>query len=120
MAPSQDSGSDLAAVVDVMSQGSRPIEVGPGCSSFVITFDRYLSFCVRDETYLNPEEHEDYSKRLRTYEKSRFLDFFNASTSDWALDGHIGPVKHYAIVCLNVVIDVISKDEPAITMTTIE
>lgn len=116
----KDPVDDHAAVVDILIEGSWPIRPQPGCARFVITFDRYISFCARDETFMIPEEDEDYPKRLRAYEKSAFLDFFRARTSEWAQVDHLGPVKHYAVSCLNVVIDVICETEPTIAMTILE
>ncbi|MGV3549890.1 hypothetical protein [Rhizobium sp.] len=118
--PHDEKDSSFNTVVDtyekvreIVTENASLIEVSPASRRFVITFDRYLAFCARDETFTNPEENEDFSKKLRTYDKSKFLDFVRSST--WSLDDQTS-LSHHAIVCLNVVIDVVCAGQPAISI----
>jgi hypothetical protein len=98
-------------VLEVVTANSSAIEITDQSLRFTIIFDRCLAHCLRDETFTNPEAEEDYSRKLRTYQQSRFLDFVNASTWTWEDDRRL---RHYAVVCLNVVVDIVCQDAPRI------
>ncbi len=98
--------------LDAVLGKGHPIITRPGYSAFTILFKNYICFSVRDETYSIPEDDEDYSRRLRTYQKSAFLDFISKGT--WASADHPGPFVHYAMVCDNHVIDVACESVPLI------
>ncbi|MDB5555472.1 MAG: hypothetical protein JWL86_5456, partial [Rhizobium sp.] len=91
-------------VVEVVTENSSPIEIRLESKRFAITFDRYLAFCTRDETYVNPEESEDFTKKLRSYKKSKFLDFVESTTWWWDEETSL---SHHAVVCLNAVVDIV-------------
>jgi hypothetical protein len=59
---------------------------------------------------LNGYEDEVYTGRiLREYTKSHFLDHIMRDTG-----GHIQPVLHYKLICLNHLIDVVSYYAPEV------
>lgn len=93
------------------------IKSGPSCREFTITFENYVGFSIKDESYAVPEGKEDYARKLRSYSKSAFLNFIEAST--FAADVMAQPIHHFAIVCENHVIDVACAKLPAIQFTSI-
>ena len=109
-----DAKSDDDAVRDTMLKGSRAIAPVPGCAHFTITFEEFVMFAVRDESFAKPEEDEDFSPKLRTHKHSTLLDYFKKSSREyWDIEG---PVKHMSVVCLDRIVDVICRKDPVIFM----
>lgn len=98
--------------IDDVVGPAYPIVTKEGCSAFTIVFEGYISFFVTNEFYSVPEDQEDYSRRLRTYKTSKFLDFVSKRT--WALSAEFEPVVHFGIICEHHVIDVACASEPMI------
>ena len=73
---------------------------------------------VRNESYAQPEVHEDYGKLLRTYENSRFLQHLHESTFGPSSD--LEQYRHYGLICLNHVFDVACRRAPIVSARTIE
>jgi hypothetical protein len=88
--------------------------VSPDSAIFTIHFENYASFQIINETMSLLETAEDFSKKLRRYEKSRFLDYMKTATcaEDWLSD----PVRHYGVICVDHVINVACVSDPIISM----
>ena len=66
--------------------------------------------------YANGEDEEGYDgNRFRVYSKSYFIEY--ASRVSFATADYPGPTQHFAIVCENHVVNVISTARPTITAT---
>ena len=92
----------------------HPITAKEGYDAFRIVFQNYICFSVRNESYATPEDDEDYSLRLRRYQRSTFMDFVEKGTWAEAVPDHPGAFAHYAVVCEDHVIDVACSAEPII------
>jgi hypothetical protein len=102
-------------VNEILGSGRRIVANGE-CSRFRLTFGDYLSFAVTDESFALPEESEDYSKKLRTYTSSSFLDYIGKSTR--ATQEHPGPFTHYALVCSDHIINVVCEAPPVVELVS--
>lgn len=84
-----------------------------------LTFDWYIAYSVRNESFTVIEEYEMYKgSAFAVYSKSRYLDFIEVGTT--ADDIHPGPFKHYGIHALNHIIDVVSTEPPSISVIQID
>ena len=85
---------------------------------YAITFEGYIMYTVRDESYSQYHPGEMAQGRiLKVFEKSKLLDYVTEVTcAQQLVDGTYfpGPWKHYAILTQNHTIDVIAADEPVI------
>lgn len=89
------------------------IGINDASAVFEITFESYVTYAVTNESFTVAEPEDHYTGRLlRTYSRSRFLDFVAASTIDY--EGYRSPYAHYCVACLNHIIDVASENPPAI------
>ncbi|WP_170765304.1 hypothetical protein [Ruegeria lacuscaerulensis] len=105
------------AEVDQILGHGFAVRCDPSYREFTITFENYVGFSIRNESYVNPEPNEDYSKKLRSYTTSTFLDFIASST--FAQQYSDEPILHFAVVCSDHVVDVACTAPPAIEMNTI-
>ena len=101
------------AEIDRILGPVRVIEPGPGSLRYTVEFAPCVAYLWRDESFVIPEEDEDFSLKLRRYDSSAFLDFIRAST--FAADAAGYPLDHFAIVTLDAVIDVICREAPRVT-----
>ncbi|MCM1299102.1 MAG: hypothetical protein NC203_08980 [Firmicutes bacterium] len=85
---------------------------------YEITFDRYIMYQVRNESYSSWDNYEvRRGKYFIVFERSRLLDYLAAATDCRVLpDGSFYPDKwtHYGIYCQNHIIDVVSAFPPTI------
>jgi hypothetical protein len=109
-----DSGD---AELDQVLGGSYAVKSDPSFKEFTIIFENYVGFSIRNESYVNPEPEEDYSKKLRSYPRSTFLDFIASST--FAQQVVNEPILHFAVVCADHVVDVACAAPPIIKFTSI-
>ncbi len=93
-------------------EGSYPVTIRAGYGAFTILFEDYIAFSVRNESFAHTRVKEDYSLKLRIYNKSEFLDYVSEAT--FANFNYPGPFKHYSLVCANHVIDVACQTEPTV------
>ncbi|MEJ6391416.1 hypothetical protein [Gymnodinialimonas ulvae] len=112
------SGREVAAgtgddAIDRILGPVRAIETGPGSLRYTLRFDPCIAYTWRDESYVIPERDEDFTRKLRHYDQSAFLDYVTASTFAAEAAGY--PLEHFAIVTLDAVIDVICRDAPQVT-----
>ncbi|HOY54949.1 MAG TPA: hypothetical protein PK879_12205 [Opitutaceae bacterium] len=90
---------------------SRPIISDASCFSYEITWRSYISYAVRNESFVTVDKEEKYEGRfLRHYSTSKFLDFVAKGTL--ADSKYPGPFAHWEIITLDHVIDVVSVDAP--------
>ncbi len=84
-----------------------------------LDFDSYVSYSVIDECFDRIDKSErSKGKIFRIYTKSNYLDFIKLATNE---RDDICPSEnyvHYQFPCLNHTIDVISWQEPKITVIT--
>jgi hypothetical protein len=82
-----------------------------------LDFECYIAYSVRNESYTALDDYEKFKGKIfRIYDKSRYLDFIKVGT--FATDDYPGPFKHYGIICLNHIVDIVSTSEPIITEIT--
>ncbi|MEM7089841.1 MAG: hypothetical protein AAF496_09725 [Pseudomonadota bacterium] len=105
-----------AEIDQILGQG-HAVTSDPSYRELTITFENYIGFSIRNESYVNPEPREDYSKKLRSYTSSAFLNFIRDST--FAQEYLDEPMLHFAVVCSDHVIDVACASPPTIEVTTI-
>ena len=101
----------------IMKDG-LPIESGEGCRTFELHWKRYAAYLVTEELVgsnaRNGYDDECYTGRLlRIYRKSHFLEHIARDTG-----GHIEPLQHYKLVCLNHLVDVAAYAAPELYVTT--
>jgi hypothetical protein len=93
---------------------ASPIEATEGCKVFELRWDHYVAYLVTEEVVGSSGGHfeEVYSGNLlRLYSKSQFLDYLDRNTG-----GHVEPLRHYKLICLNHLIDVASYEAPDIRL----
>ena len=81
-----------------------PIESVEGCKTFELSWERYAAYLVTEELIGAGGTYDDevyMGRLLRVYTKSHFLDYLARDTG-----GHIEPIQHFKLVCLNHLIDV--------------
>jgi len=91
-----------------------PIESVEGCKMFELYWKHYVAYLVTEELVGSNAEagYDDEcftGKLLRSYSKSHFLAHVARDTG-----GHIEPLQHYKLVCLNHLIDVATYAPPEI------
>lgn len=111
---------DLAAPPELahILTSSSPIESIEGCRTFELYWKRYVAYLVTEEGVgsCGSDADEIYSGTLlRHYSKSHFLNHLAHDTG-----GHMRPLQHYKLICLNHLIDVASEDEPEIRVVSSE
>src|SRR5262249_22193857 len=107
---------ELAAVL----KDASPIESVEGCRIFELHWKHYAAYLVTEELVgsnaANGYHDERYTGRLlRVYSRSHFLDHLARDTG-----GHIEPLHHYKLVCLNHLIDVAAYTPPDISVLASE
>lgn len=85
------------------------IESTDSCRTFELMWNRYVAYLVTEEV-VGSIRHEDeiYTGNLsRVYTKSHFLEYMAGNTG-----GHMNPVLHFQLLCLNHLIDVAAYEAP--------
>jgi hypothetical protein len=116
---------ELCVVVDeakILGGESKPFENASQygsivsdhtCKKYRIIFKNYLAYLVTNEIVAREDKEEQFTGTLlRTYSKSKFLDYMQ-STTNGAIDV-LGSCTHYEVVTLNQIIDVAGTREPEI------
>jgi hypothetical protein len=89
-----------------------PIESTAMCKTFVLRWSRYVAYIVTEEGVGSCGKYEDEAftgRFFREYAKSHLLDHIARDTG-----GHFEPLRHYKLICLNHLIDVVSTSSPEI------
>ena len=95
-----------------LAKGASAIESTEVCVSFELLWTRYAAYLVTEECVGSCGECSDESYEgnlFRVYTKSHFLEYLARDTG-----GHVDPIKHYKLICLNHLIDVASYAPPEI------
>lgn len=102
---------------NVLVSDVREIQTSSDSFSFELLWPFYVTYSVTPESYARPDESAQGEGRLFCiYSKSHFLDYAKISTFflDYAKIGtfQLGPVQHWAVYCINHVVDVVSHKPP--------
>jgi hypothetical protein len=103
-------GLSLPDQFSELLRDASPIEATEGCRTLELQWDHYVAYLVTEEVVGSAGDHRDEvytGNLLRVYSKSEFLDYLGRNTG-----GHIEPVTHYKLICLNHLIDVASYGPP--------
>ena len=86
---------------------------GPG-KEYEFHFNTYVTYSIVNESFSYFNDSEERIGRLFCiYSKSNYLDFVKSNTiAEFVLEAEI---KHYAINCLNHIINIASIEEPIVT-----
>jgi hypothetical protein len=91
----------------------RKVESNDRSRIFEVVWNSYVAYSVRNESFTGPDKDEIFTgSQFRLYQKSHFLDYVRRAT--FATPDYPGPIRHYALVCQDHVIDIISIVEPGI------
>jgi hypothetical protein len=98
--------------LEAILKDASPIESVEGCRAFELYWKHYFAYLVTEELVGSNAgtgyDDECYTgKLLRVYSRSHFLDHMARDTG-----GHIEPLQHYKVVCLNHLIDVAAYAAP--------
>jgi len=104
--------SDEAA--DPPVPGAVPVFPDSTTPVFEVIFESCVGYLVRNESYARnlPEESWEGSPTVRQYNASAFLEYIRRSTI--ATDDYPGPLRHYAVICVDHVVDVVSTVPPVV------
>jgi hypothetical protein len=112
-----------ALLEGILGPGS-PILPDEGSAHFTLIFENYLAVSIINESYddgdgaSSTEWLADKSvKTISSYDKSHFRDYVSAVT--FAIDDFPGPQRHFEIGCMDHILNVICRDNPIITITTL-
>ena len=96
---------------------SKSIEHGSNCCVFEITWERYIAYAVENESYALPEPRDSIGEGhlFVEYSKSVYLEYL--ARVSFASTGYLGPYKHWAMLCLDHIVNVASASEPDIKVT---
>jgi hypothetical protein len=101
---------DIEILGKVIS-GTRAIESDESCRLFEVFWPSYVAYCVRNESYTSWDDSQVWEGRLfRVYSKSHFRDYVAKDTC--SSDEYPGPLRHWCLLCLNHLVDVIGCAEP--------
>ncbi len=97
--------------------GSKGIVHGPGCRVFELVWPSYVGYSVENECYASPEPRESVGegRLLVVYTQSVYLSYLSKAT--FASASYPGSFKHWALCCLNHIVNVASVEDPVITMS---
>jgi hypothetical protein len=103
----------LPELAEIMKDG-RLIESTAGCRMFELSWRRYVAYLVTEECVGSCGNYEDETftgKLFRVYTDSHFLKHLAQDTG-----GHVEPIQHYKLTCLNHLIDVAAYGPPEIRL----
>jgi len=101
------------AILGHLVPGTRAIESDPSCRLFEVVWPSYVAYCVRNELYTSWDESEAWEGRLfRVYTRSHFRDYVARDTC--ASDEYPGPLRHWCLLCLNHLVDVVGSADPVL------
>ena len=100
---------------EVLLSGASPVVSDEHCNAYEILFGSYVAYCVRNESFVGQNKSGEFVGRLFcVYSKSHFLDYVRVAT--FASDDFPSKLNHYGINCLNHITDVVSVEEPVISI----
>ena len=78
-----------------------------------VIFPGYVAFNIINESFVVPNSHDEFTgSKAREYTKSRYLEYIQNETKATAI--WPGQLRHFGFCCEWQIIDVISKDVPAV------
>lgn len=91
---------------------SNAIVHGPGCRVFSLRWSRYIGYSVDNESYSlpEPESSQGEGRLLVEFTNSAYLSYLKHVT--FAADDYPGPFRHWAVYCLDHIVNVASQDPP--------
>lgn len=93
----------------------RALSVTDKSDVFSFTFCNFVSYSVTEEMFIQQAPTDNFQgNRIRIYSKSRFLDFVADTT--WATSDFPGPLRHYQLITLDHIIDIVAAEPPTISM----
>lgn len=96
--------------------GSKAIVYGPGCQVFELVWPSYIGYAVENESYALPEPKESVGEgSVKIYTQSGYLDYL--AKASFASADYPSPFKHWALLCLNHIVNVASIEEPVVTVS---
>jgi hypothetical protein len=91
----------------------QPILPEPTAKPLELTWTSYIAYAVRNESYATPEEgQQPPTDMLSERQGTAFLTFVAQAT--FATVDFPGPFRHWELVCLNHVVDVVSTEAPVV------
>lgn len=98
---------------DVDLGEGRPIEMTVESRHFELSWDYYVAYAVRNESFCTaePQESQMINQLHRRFD-SAFLEFVSATT--FANGDYPGPLQHWALSTLNHCVDVVSVQPPRV------
>jgi hypothetical protein len=102
-----------AELVDTELGPAHPVNPDQSSSVFKVTWNSYVAFAVRNESYSLPEEGAPIGYGLGTKAHSHFRTYVAAST--FADDNYPGPLTHWFLNAERHCFDVIGTTAPAIS-----
>jgi len=107
-----DGTAEQMQIGDLNLRG-RPIVPIPHKRPLELFWESYIAYAVRNESYSVPEEGQlppDNMLNQRT--ESAFLVFITNATL--ASNDYPGPFRHWELICLNHIVDVVSMVSPTV------
>jgi len=106
----------LVPLKEILMKASS-IEHRAGCRIFEITWPSYIGYSVRNESFAiaELENSTGFSHFFCEYASSTYLNYLKQAS--WACNDHPGSYKHWAVNCLNHIIDIASVEEPQIVVS---
>jgi hypothetical protein len=97
---------------------SNAIIHGQGCKVFEIAWPSYIAYAVENESFALPEPNESIGtgRLFVEYTKSVYLEYLEKAT--FASVEYPGPFKHWAVLCLDHIVNVASTEDPSISVST--
>jgi hypothetical protein len=105
--------ASLPELAEIMKDG-RLIESTEGCRTFELSWTHYVAYLVTEECVGSCGKYDDESytgKLFRVYTESHFLNHLARDTG-----GHVEPIQHYKLICLNHLVDVAAYAPPHVRL----
>jgi hypothetical protein len=104
----------IPEVREILSQSSA-IEHGPGCKVFEIYWPNYIAYAVENESYAldHPDDIKSRGRLFVEYSKSAYLEYL--SKASFASPDYPGAYKHWAVLCLDHIVNVAAIAAPRIS-----
>ena len=92
----------------------EPVGAGELLETYRIEFPNYIAYAIRDESFARNDTLETYEGTLaRLYRESKFLEYVDATSTGLRPKDTL---KHYSLLCLEHVVEVVSTDTPNLTL----
>ena len=103
----------LAEVKAILARSNAIVHT-PECKVFTVTWPKYVSYCMENESFALPEPPTSASegRLFVVYTASNYLEY--VSKASFASAEYPGPFKHWALLCLDHIFNVVSTEEPVI------